>query len=300
MIESEKQELDSRKEEYQRKRYKENLNIRIEMIIWILIAGIVGWKLYYNAIKQEYFNQNDLINIILVSSMVIIIPILSRTIFGVLPLQFLRKLSEPETKSFSDNPKTPKINSLDNSDSKIKEDEYKYFNSEEYLISLSVSSDKLSKKLFTRSSSYLFIGSIIAIIGIVYFSYQSIEIVQLAKPNWEMLIQFLPRFGALFFIEFVAFFFLKQYRITMDDFKYYESIKRQRESNLVILKLQSDSKYTKDKEKLELLIKNLDLFSNPTLLKENESTEFLENRKFSNEELNIMNNIIEQISKVKK
>ena len=39
----------------------------------------------------------------------------------------------------------------------------------------------------------------------------------------------LPGFGILFFIEFVAFFFLRQYRSAMDEFPVYDAIRRNRE-----------------------------------------------------------------------
>jgi hypothetical protein len=53
----------------------------------------------------------------------------------------------------------------------------------------------------------------------------------------EVLFFFGSRFGVLFFIEFVAFFFLRQYRATMDEFRYYETAQRNREDNLMILVL---------------------------------------------------------------
>ena len=44
-----------------------------------------------------------------------------------------------------------------------------------------------------------------------------------------------PRFGILFFIELIAFFFLRQYKAAMEEFRYYEAIKRQREETLALV-----------------------------------------------------------------
>jgi hypothetical protein len=51
----------------------------------------------------------------------------------------------------------------------------------------------------------------------------------------ENLLHTLPRFGILFFIETIAFFFLRQYRTAMDEYRYFEAIKRKREENFVLL-----------------------------------------------------------------
>ena len=296
---STKEELDQKKEEYRRIRLRESINIQIELYIWVLLAGILGWQWYYGRLQSGLnIDQFDLINIILISSVIVIIPLLSKTIFGSLPFQLLKdrlRLKSETTSNRGNNQNS----TIDEKDTKLREEELAFFSSGEYLVHLCVSSDKLSRKLFGRSSTYLFIGSLIALIGIVYFSFQSIEIVQNKEANWEMLIQFIPRLGALFFIEFVAFFFLKQYRLTLDDFKYYESIKRQRESNLIVYKIQSDLKLSKNKDHIDLLLANLELFSNPTILKDNETTESLENRKFSNEEIDVLNNIVNQLGHLK-
>ncbi len=45
----------------------------------------------------------------------------------------------------------------------------------------------------------------------------------------ERALVLLPGFGILFFIEFVAFFFLRQYRSALDEFRYYDAIRRNRE-----------------------------------------------------------------------
>lgn len=57
---------------------------------------------------------------------------------------------------------------------------------------------------------------------------------QEATDLTSRLLQILPRFGVLFFIEYIAFFFLKQYRILMEGYRYYEAIKRERQDILSV------------------------------------------------------------------
>lgn len=89
-------------------------------------------------------------------------------------------------------------------------------------------------RLLSRSNTCLVVGCIISILGVFVFyllnlgtEYNSLEISQ-------QLFTLLPRFGILFFIEYVAFFFLKQYRILMEEYRYYEAIKRDRQNLLSI------------------------------------------------------------------
>lgn len=217
----------------------------------------------------------------------------------------------------------------------------------EYLQQLIEESDDLANKIYNRSNTYLFVGSLIALIGILYFSFQISDeissryyqqgvrdltqsdlILELSKISSEndaintsiseiseavqrtihryefneqpdlsyYVIKYLPRLGALFFIEFIAFFFLKQYRASMDEFKYYESIKRNREEINFKIKYMKESK---DENNLEVM-KELILFnSNPGILRKEETTELIEKRKLSKEEVGIMEKLLDTITKLK-
>ncbi|MBO3272241.1 hypothetical protein [Hymenobacter defluvii] len=68
---------------------------------------------------------------------------------------------------------------------------------------------------------------------------------------------FFSRLGGLVFIELIAFFILKQYRINMNDFKYYDSIVRQARTNLYLISKVDAIEDNKDK--VDILGK---LFSN--------------------------------------
>ncbi|MCD2325315.1 hypothetical protein LQ953_14935 [Sphingomonas sp. IC-56] len=101
--------------------------------------------------------------------------------------------------------------------------------SEHILRMNSTSSRLVAEKMFKRSALYLFIGAAIAGFGLLFFYVQASTLSLKDLTPTEILAQLAPRFGILFFVEFIAFFFLKQYRAAMDEFKYYEEIQRARE-----------------------------------------------------------------------
>lgn len=120
-------------------------------------------------------------------------------------------------------------------------------------------SKDIAERLFSRSNTCLVVGCVISILGVFVFyllnsgtEYNSLDISQ-------QLFTLLPRFGILFFIEYVAFFFLKQYRILMEEYRYYEAIKRDRQNLLSIYYLVD--KYKDEKEILELMNNYIDKHS---------------------------------------
>ena len=91
---------------------------------------------------------------------------------------------------------------------------------------------EFSERIFNRSGVYLLLGSVIAIVGVVFFSMDRISFpggIDLAAA----IMWILPHFGVLFFIELIAFFFLRQYRAALDEYRYYERILRSREEALL-------------------------------------------------------------------
>ena len=86
----------------------------------------------------------------------------------------------------------------------------------------------------------------------------------------------------LAFIEFIAVFFLRQYREAMDQFRHYEGVKRYREevlSLLIILKSKPD---WIDADKL---MDKKSIFFSQNTLEAGESTEVLETRKLAKDEM---------------
>lgn len=122
-----------------------------------------------------------------------------------------------------------------------------------------VESNYNAERLFSRSGTCLIVGCVISILGVFvfYFMNWGTEVNDLEVS--AQLFTILPRFGILFFIEYVAFFFLKQYRVLMEEYRYYEAIKRDRQNLLSIYYLVD--KYKDEKEILELMNNYIDKHS---------------------------------------
>ncbi len=162
------------------------------------------------------------------------------------------------------------------------------------LLKLNVANSReTAEKLFVKSGFYLFIGVVIAITGILWF-YLSRNWVASGEFNANILIEIIPRAGVLLFIEFMAFFFLKQSRSVMDEYKYFDSIARHREEAFFLIEFAKESPAN---------INPLDIakegwfFSKPDKLRSGETTEILENRKLEKDELATLQKIVETIKK---
>ena len=280
-----------------------------EWIIYFFLAFVLNFSLFTDyGLKDDHnygqFNIAKLINYysirIITGGIILVFPIVYKLIFGVLPIKGIGiwlKESRLKGKKQNESEKTKK-NIEKDQENNIPLVEREPIFELEYMELLAQNAEKFAKKLFLRSGVYLLIGSMIALIGITYFSLQGYGI----SGNGETIEKFLlylPKFGALFFIEFIAFFFLKQYRITMEDYNYYETIKRQYEYNLFKLKFFREENEIKT-EITDKIFKSLDFELMPNKLDSNQSTESLESRKYTNEELKIFEKIIENISPAKK
>lgn len=277
------------------------LKVKNELPIWFMFYVILNYRFIIDYLSGE----GDFVKMIshhqitvVFGSSILLFPILFYQIFSEYPFKSigisikrnrerLRYLAEQEIKD------ELRVETKTENEVKVSVDD----KSIEYLENLVWESSRLSTKIYNRSGVYLMIGSMIALAGIGYFSYKGFEI-QGDIEYLHLLFVFLPRFGALFFIEFIAFFFLKQYRITMDDFKYYDSIKRQREGNVLKLRLYLENGEI-EKDDLKNIISSFDFEINPTKLADNETTESLESRKFTNEEIAVFDKIVDNIAKVK-
>lgn len=127
-----------------------------------------------------------------------------------------------------------------------------------------------AERLFSHSRACLFWGCFIAVLGlgIFFFLNDSISINGLNNSHLEnnllnlliiKILEYLPRFGVLFFIEYIAFFFLKQYRILMEEYRYYESIKREKQD--ILATYLSIKELEDKKEALDQLLNYMDKHS---------------------------------------
>ncbi|WP_236187177.1 hypothetical protein [Pseudomonas protegens] len=152
----------------------------------------------------------------------------------------------------------------------------------------------LSQGLYNRAGVYLLVGVLVAFSGLVFFYMATSSPV--AYQGVDLAVVMLPKFGILFFMELVAFFFLRQYRSAMDEFRYYEGIKRKREETLAMIQLLALR--DKDFDVLEL-VKGGFFFSDGKVLSKDQSTEIIEARKLEKNEIEILEKIIDAVSRGK-
>jgi hypothetical protein len=164
---------------------------------------------------------------------------------------------------------------------------------EKYILGLISSSSELARDIYSKGSVYLLFGVLFSIGGLLFF-YLQIHSLKLDGNLTNSLLTMVPNFGVLLFLEFISFFFLKQYRASMDDFRYYEAIKRSREETLAIIKLLSIK--NDDVDYFPILDK-LNFSSSVGKLESGQSTELIEARKYDKNEMDVLAKIVEAISK---
>ena len=270
---------------------------KLELYLWAFLACIFFIPVICDLCIGYYYTNNYIYNFIysgvflseyynnfIVGVLIIIFPILFKLVFGKLPLEYIK---EKQENVILINESTKDSISL-----KVVEST-KFDNSFRRYI---VESEHISERIFTRAGVYLFVGCLIAFVGITVFSISYVPTPSQDLNLAQRLLDYLPRFGALFFIEFIAFFFLKQYRIMIEEYRYYEAIKRKRQDNLCLMELVE--KHHDNPELLKDLIKIIkqDAVSK---LQSGESTENLEVQKILNQEMDIFSKMTELIKAVK-
>jgi hypothetical protein len=165
----------------------------------------------------------------------------------------------------------------------------------ELLFHFAEESSQLARRVYSRAGVYLMVGVLIAIGGLGFFYVRSINLPP-EKDLIDRALSLLPGFGVLFFIEFVALFFLRQHRAAMDDFRYYDGVSRHREENLVILSMFAENKNvvpTAD------VIKAMNIYSGDAKLMHGETTEILEARRLQRDDIVIFEKLVEAFTAVK-
>jgi hypothetical protein len=280
----------------------------IEHAIWLSFACIVFVRPYlvlrhgnaYSSRDLEFFFYENLYPIVF-GFIILLFPSLFQMVFGRLPFELLsdriRKMdAEPVLKR----------GELETSETASVVDK------PEHRLSLFArTSGKLAERLFNRGGVYLLVGVIIALVGVTFFFFQTLSITQAIHPLTasaaptgpnlqsiniaDILLLLGSRLGILFFIEFVAFFFLRQYRATMDEFRYYEAIKRSREDNLIILLLAKESWGDLDFYRLMSLCS---FNAAVGKLTKDETTDILESRKLAKDEIIVFEKLTEAANKI--
>ena len=295
--------------EFKQRRYN-----YLEILFWMALTALFLVRVFYAISIGE--TSKIIINIyysdLLLSFFVFMFPVIFLLVFGSLPLESLRRRRYPNlnaaiNRQFTIDPKIEApVEMQRNSSFNVETSRAARLESvaasasasaaDSLVYALAHSSKKLADSIYSRSGVYLLVGVMVAFSGLAFFYLQTSAIFNGADLA-SLLGSLAPKFGILFFIEFVAFFFLKQYRISMDEFRYYEAIKRHREEILVLLRIGHDQNRPVDTFEL---IKLGQFFSVAGRLQKEESTELLETRKLEKNETAVLEKAIDAIVQIRK
>jgi len=271
-----------------------NLRRRKEAYIWLALAFLLAGRPIFMSLKNGdglgYKDFFDFYGEIVLAVMFSLLPLLFRQVFGELPFEYVRKSRSKQ--------RAIEIKGSNNN-IVITEDIYKQLKKKQIILNHIEESKEISQKIYSRSGAYLLIGCLIAFTGVAIF-YSPIfgQVINEKRDISQVLVDYLPRFGALFFIEFIAMFFLRQYRIMMQEYRYYEGIKRERQDEF--RNIQLFKKFSSDPNLLSQLHKILKLKQTRCNLKNGESTELLELEKITQKDLDIIGKFTDIVSKMKK
>jgi hypothetical protein len=259
-----------------------------ELYIWIFAALLTILPAIVFSFRIGALGADFIVNFynqFLVSIFIVLVPILFSLIFGKLPFEYLRNLRNSKED----------IKIVGNHNHVVIEGKNKENQQSNYIEDFISESRDISEKIFSRSGVYLLVGCLIAFIGVAIF-YSPFFITTPSLDISQRLIDYMPRFGALFFIEFIAFFFLKQYRIMLEEYRYYEAIKRKRQDNFSFIEL--IEKYKASPELLKIIV---DKFNQSTITKlaNGETTEILETQKIVNQDMDIFSKFTDLIKEIK-
>lgn len=270
-----------------------------EFYIWLVVGILICLpEILYMISYMGHYSYEEFIlqtyNKLLLTFGVIIFPVLFKLIFGVLPLEAIR--NRREGSKIEKEYKNIKKQEIEKREDVLSEE-----NRENHILEFHLNeANTLANKIYSRAGAYLLVGCLIAFAGIFIF-YSPLfddKINYPENPGYlGIIFNYLPRFGAMIFIELIAFFFLNQYKIMMEEFRYYERIKRRRQDNLAILKLVEDSK---DEETLKKILEFCVFEASTTReLNSDTTTEILEVYKQNGDDLRLFDRVIELTKAIK-
>lgn len=223
----------------------------IEIYTWLFLGGILSFWLWEYKVNEDISIKMN--RYILIFAF-IIVPFTFKLIFSKYPIEYIRY-------KYLQKDEAPDIIIRAMSEAGYNLDV-------QMLLSHNIQESKINaERLFSQSRIYLLFGCLIAMAGVSIFFYarnnyidNTIFLEMFNKGESLSILglkifEYLPRFGVLFFIEYIAFFFLKQYRILMEEYRYYEAIKRERQDILSAYLLFKDK--CDDIEALKMLMNYL-------------------------------------------
>ncbi|MCI0911798.1 hypothetical protein [Pseudomonas putida] len=266
----------------------------VEMLLWLVVPFLLFFRqTYVYGYQAIDYSLQENFGLIIVATLFILFPIFFKQIFSSFPLEFLLKGKAFHQVSVSLEYTAPPKAGDGSDGSHAKRS--RLANGTDLLFDQAENSRNLARSIYGRAGVYLLLGILVAFSGLAFFYIQT-PVLNEPGQLIDKLLLLAPKFGILFFIEFVAFFFLRQYRSAMDEFRYYESIARRREevSALLILSAESEPKIN-----LMELLKSDCYFSKVSALEKDQSTEILEARKLEKGELELLGKVVESVVKAK-
>lgn len=291
-------------ERYKIERRKQSILRVFEVYLWVIVSIAIAGRVIYlslaNPEKAQYILQDYYWDVI-IAGLVLIFPVFFKLIFGFLPLELIRSNREQQKQPSvinirgdyvvsSPSKASDKADQLDSIITKSS------LTGKELLLNHAESSRNLAKGIYGRSGVYLLVGVLVAFSGLAFFYSQTAGLALPIDPS-VLLFSLAPKFGILFFIEFVAFFFLRQYRSAMDEFRYYEAVARKREEVSALLGIANDSGVSIE---LMELIKHDSYFSKGSVLNKDQTTEIIETRKMEKGEIDLLEKVVDTLAKTKK
>jgi hypothetical protein len=270
----------------------------VEFYLWTAASLIVGGRVIFVVVTSRPYEAPMIIREyyfeFALTTLVFVFPIVFKLIFGALPLEHLRNQRDSRLQSKAN----PEVGSGPSETSPTNTEASTTVALQFKLLhSYALESRQLAKGIYGRAGVYLLVGVLVAFSGLVFFYAQTPSVVP-TGDSYSLLIGLAPKFGILFFIEFVAFFFLKQYRSAMDEFRYYDGIARVREEVLTLLQVSfSNGKAVSPMD----LVKYDSFFSRSGVLNKGQTTEILEARRIDSNDLDVIQKALDvAVSKSKK
>jgi hypothetical protein len=157
---------------------------------------------------------------------------------------------------------------------------------------LAKSSRALAASLYDRSGVYLITGVLLAVGGIATFYFMRPQTGG-ADSVVSLVVALLPGSSMLLLVELIAFFFLRQSRAIMDEFRHFDHLARYREEVFAAMRLSAQA--DKPLDISELIAKGF-YFTRSERLGTGESTEIIEVRKLEKTEIDLLNKVVEVVA----
>ena len=272
----------------------------MESTLWVFLGLLTAWPFWVSLLDWHTDPTSMLLFVEVVSStnvfilaaiLVTIFPLFYLLVFGLLPIEHLR-MNRTASKLGGRKPVLPPRGTAAVIAAGLSGSEP---DPRGVLADLVESSRVLSNRIFVRASVYLIVGVLIAFGGVLFFYFDAIG-EDSAGGLETALLRNAPRFGVLFFVEFIAIFFLRQYRSDMEEFRYYEAVQRKREEIFALMGLMEQ---TDNKINIAKLIETDGFFSAGTKFTAGESTELLEAKKLTKDETDVLIKIVEYMTKLR-